>query len=203
MPPDAGLRRALGAGPFLVGGSTHAGEEEALISAWQELRAGPAPALRLILAPRHPERVPQVRASVRRHGVSVGLRSAGAADAAVVVLDTLGELASIYTLADLVFCGGTLASVGGHNMVEPVRAGRVVVHGPHTQNQRHQERLLRPFGVLHRVENARELASVLRALWEDPARQAPAERARQQLAAHQGAVDRALGLLREVDDACA
>ena len=202
-PPSEELKQALGPGPFLIGGSTHAGEEEALLSVWLELRNGPAPRLRLLLVPRHPERVPAVSLSVRRHGARFGLRSAGASEAEVVIVDTVGELASMYGLADLVFCGGTLSPVGGHNLLEPVQAGRVVVHGPHIQNQRHQERLLRPFGVLRRVENARELGPVLRALWADPQRNAPAEAARAGLLAHRGAAERALGLVldREVPDA--
>lgn len=201
--PSEALKQALGPGPFLIGGSTHVGEEEALLSVWLELRNGPAPRLRLLLAPRHPERVPAVSLSVRRHGARFGLRSAGASEAEVVIVDTMGELASMYGLADLVFCGGTLSPVGGHNLLEPVQAGRVVVHGPYIQNQRHQEQLLRPFGVLRRVENARELGPVLRALWADPQRNAPAEAARAGLLAHRGAAERALGLVLdpEVPDA--
>ncbi|MGH2898314.1 MAG: 3-deoxy-D-manno-octulosonic acid transferase, partial [Solirubrobacteraceae bacterium] len=150
---SASLVQALGAGPFLLGGSTHAGEEEALLAAWRQLRATAAPDLRLVLAPRHPERVADVLNTVRRHGAGAGLRSQGAPDAEVVVVDTVGELASLYALSELVFVGGTLAHVGGHNLVEPVQAGRVVVHGPYTENQRTQEDLLAPLGVLHRVEN--------------------------------------------------
>jgi len=189
------LRGALGPGPFLIGGSTHAGEEEALLRAWRELREGAASGLRLLLVPRHPQRVPAVCTLLERHGARFGLRSEGAADAEVVIVDTVGELASLYALADLVFCGGTLARVGGHNLIEPVQAGRVLVHGPHLENQRHQEQLLRPFGVLHRVGDSKELGRVLGELWADPERDAPAERARQGLLAHRGAVERALELV--------
>lgn len=195
--PDESLRGALGPGPLLVGGSTHAGEEEALLAAWLELRAGPAPALRLVLVPRHPDRADQVLDTARRFGASAGLRSKGAARADVVVVDTVGELGSIYPLADLVFCGGTLAPVGGHNMVEPVQAGRVLVHGPHTENQKVQEALLRPLGVLHRVERARDLPAALERLWRDRDRNAPALRAQEALNAHRGAADRALALVVE------
>ena len=72
--------------------------------------------------------------------------------------------------ADLVFAGGTLAPVGGHNLVEPVQAGRVVVHGPHLENQRSQARLLEPLGVLHRIDGAAQLSETLRLLWADPQR---------------------------------
>ena len=111
------------------------------------------------------------------------------------MVDTLGELASLYALADLVFCGGTLAHVGGHNLIEPVQAGRVVVHGPHIENQRHQVQLLRPFGALYRVEDAKGLSQVLGALWADPKRNTPAERAREGLESHRGAAERSLALV--------
>ncbi|MFI5315941.1 MAG: 3-deoxy-D-manno-octulosonic acid transferase [Myxococcota bacterium] len=196
-PPSQALRDALGRGPLLVGGSTHPGEEEALLSAWQRLRASHAPELRLVLVPRHPERVPEVARTVRRNGARVGLRSQGAADADVVVVDSVGELASVYQLADLVFVGGSLAPIGGHNLVEPVQAARVVVHGPHTQNQRTQEALLAPLGVLRSIENAAGLERALRQLWIDPDRNAPAREAAKRLEEHRGATDRALALVLE------
>lgn len=195
--PSAALMEALGAGPFLVGGSTHPGEEEALLEAWLLLRAR-SPALRLILAPRHPERAAEIADAMERRGVRPGLRSEGTARAEVVILDTLGELASIYRIADLVFAGGTLAPVGGHNLIEPVQAGRIVVHGPHTQNQRSQEQLLAPLGVLRRVESEAELGAALAELWCDPERNTPAARARPELEKHRGAVALALALVLEL-----
>ncbi len=195
LPEGSELASALGDGPFLVGGSTHPGEEETLLSAWRSLRDREAPGLRLILAPRHPERVPEVLKTVRRFGLEPGLRSAGAARADVVVLDTIGELDAVYALAALVFVGGTLARVGGHNLLEPVQAGRIVVHGPHFENQRSQQRLLEPLDVLRPVQNARELVETLERLWNDPQRNAPAERARAALAEHRGASERALALI--------
>jgi 3-deoxy-D-manno-octulosonic-acid transferase len=193
--PSAELRAAVGGGPLLVGGSTHPGEEEALLQAWQRLRATRAPELRLVLVPRHPERVPEVARTARRHGARAGLRSAGAADADVVVVDTVGELASLYHLAELVFVGGSLAPVGGHNLIEPVQAGRVVVHGPNVANQRTQVALLEPFGVLRSIENAAALERALRELWNDPERNAPAREAAKRLEEHRGAADRALALV--------
>ncbi len=193
--PSQALLEALGAGPFLIGGSTHPGEEEALLGAWRQLRDAGASGLRLLLVPRHPERAADVCKTVRRHGARVGLRSQGAADSEVVVVDSVGELSSLYRIAELVFAGGTLAHVGGHNLVEPVQAGRVVVHGPHTENQRTQEDLLAPFGVLSRVENAAELSRSLSALWADPDRNAPASEAAKHLDEHRGATDRVLALV--------
>jgi 3-deoxy-D-manno-octulosonic-acid transferase len=141
--------------------------------------------------------VPEVARTVRRNGARAGLRSAGAADAEVVVVDSVGELASLYHLAELVFVGGSLAPVGGHNLVEPVQAARVVVHGPNVQNQRTQQALLAPLGVLRAVENAAELERVLRELWLDPDRNAPAREAAKHLEEHRGAADRVLRLVLE------
>ncbi len=188
-PADDELRAAIGPGPLLVGGSTHAGEEEALLHAWMPLREK---GLRLVLVPRHPERVAEICANLRRNRVDFGLRSDGAPEAEVVVVDSIGELGALYALADLVFVGGTLAPIGGHNLVEPVQAGRVVLHGPHTHNQQTQLRLLEPLGVLHPVANARELSLAIAALWDDPDRNAKAESASASLVHHRGATQRAL-----------
>lgn len=193
--PSAELIDALGPGPFLLGASTHEGEEEILLRVWRELnREGQGP-VRLLLAPRHPERVPAVMRLLRGEGVEAGLRSEGAASADVVVLDTLGELASVYVLAGLVFSGGTLAPVGGHNLLEPVQAGRVVVHGPHTENQRSQVELLAPLGVLRLAKDEAALLQTCRDLWKDAERDAPASGAADALRAHRGAASRAFDLI--------
>jgi 3-deoxy-D-manno-octulosonic-acid transferase len=161
--------------------------------------------LRLVLVPRHPERVPEICANLRRNRVDFAVRSEGAAEAEVVVVDSIGELGALYAMADLVFVGGTLAPIGGHNLVEPVQAGRVVLHGLHTQNQQTQQRLLEPLGVLHPVADAHELSESMAALWDDPDRNAPAQSASASLAHHQGATRRALlaidRIWRETDDA--
>ncbi len=196
-PPSDELRAAIGEGPFLVGGSTHAGEEEALLEAWRELRERVAPALRLVLVPRHPERVPGLLRMLRREAVSVGLRSEGAAKADVVLVDSIGELTSLYALAELVFVGGTLAPIGGHNLLEPVQAGKLVVHGPHIENQRSQVRLLRPLGVLRRVERDGDLGPALGRLWADDERAELGARGRAALEAHRGALGRSLELVLE------
>jgi 3-deoxy-D-manno-octulosonic-acid transferase len=190
--PSPSLISALGPGPFVLGGSTHPGEEEALIAGWRRLRSEGAKDLRLLLVPRHPERAPEVLRTARRFGVSVALRSFGALGADVVVVDSVGELASLYHLAEIVFVGGTLAHVGGHNFVEPVQAGRIAVHGPHVENQRAQVELLAPLGVLVPIANAAELERALVTLWADPERNAPALAAAKQLDANRGATVRTL-----------
>lgn len=194
--PSEALLLAVGKGPLLVAGSTHPGEEEPLVDAWRALLPE-APSLRLVLAPRHPERAVAVLESLRARGVAAELRSRGAAAAPVVVLDTLGELAALYRLATLAFVGGTLVPIGGHSLMEPVAAGRVVVHGPHVHNQRAQVERLRPLGVLVEVSGADGLPAALRALWADRLRDAPAAAARDVLMQSRGAVARVLDWLDE------
>lgn len=199
-PPDPTpeLLQALGPGPFLLGASTHEGEELTLYRVWRALRGEGQGPPRLLLAPRHPERVPGIRGALEREGARVGLRSQGSAAEEVVILDTLGELASSYVLAGLVFGGGTLAPVGGHNLLEAVQAGRVVVHGPHTENQRSQLELLAPLGVLRAVQSEEELLRCCRDLWKDAERDAPASAASDVLRAHRGAATRAAERIREL-----
>jgi 3-deoxy-D-manno-octulosonic-acid transferase len=106
--------------PFLVAGSTHAGEEEAGLHVYQELRAS-FPSLRVLIAPRHIERVEAVLEVAQQMGIEVERRTqrgvqAGVqagAQAPVVVLDTVGELSEIYAAADVTFVGGSLVERGG------------------------------------------------------------------------------------------
>jgi 3-deoxy-D-manno-octulosonic-acid transferase len=195
--PDDELRRAVGRGPLLVAGSTHAREEESVLRAFQTLRKRGAPEIRLVLAPRHVERAEGLLPLIRSRGLRPALRTRGAAGADVVVLDTIGELASLYGLADLVFCGGSLVPVGGHNLFEAATAGKVVVHGPHLENQRTQVELLKPMGVLQEVGGAEELEATLERLWREPDRHRPAREAATALALHRGAASRSLDLLLE------
>jgi 3-deoxy-D-manno-octulosonic-acid transferase len=120
----------------LVAGSTLAPEEEILLDVFQALRKKYAD-LFLILAPRHPERFPEVAKLAEVRELRVVRRSTlqrPAADADIMILDTMGELASIYAAADLVFMGGSLATWGGHNIIEPAAEGKPVVFGPHMSN---------------------------------------------------------------------
>ena len=120
--------------PVVVAGSTHAGEEEILLGAIVAARRV-FPELRLVLAPRHLERLPVVLSAAAAHG-RVGLltRASECRDAVVVVVDTMGELATLYALADLAFVGGTLVPVGGHNLLEPAAFGVPIFTGPHIGN---------------------------------------------------------------------
>ncbi|NCA82729.1 MAG: 3-deoxy-D-manno-octulosonic acid transferase [Opitutae bacterium] len=126
--------------PVLLGGSTWAGEEDALLDIAQEARKS-LPELMLVLVPRHAERREEVRAEIRQRGMSVVQRSQFADGAAplaprpdVLLVDTTGELRGFYAAADVVFVGKSLTQVGGQNPIEPARDGKPVVVGPHMEN---------------------------------------------------------------------
>ena len=122
---------------LFVAGSTHPGEEEIILEAYKTLRSHHRN-LRLLLAPRHPERAPQIEKLVTKHGF-VPFRvsqlpsprlSALNSQLSILILDTIGQLRSIYGLADLVFVGGSLVPRGGHNPIEPACLGKPILFGP-------------------------------------------------------------------------
>ena len=121
--------------PVFMAGSTHEGEEELLLAVYRRL-AERHPLLQLVLAPRYVERSGRIMALSAEAGLSVRLRSGGAAagNAQVTVLDTIGELAVAYRLASLVFVGGSFVARGGQNVLEPAAQGCPVLFGPHMEN---------------------------------------------------------------------
>lgn len=130
---------------FLVAGSTLEGEEAALLEAWPRLRERD-PELAVILAPRHPERFGTVGGLLDRSGIGWVRRSDWKAQTSgaesplgpsqILLLDTIGELASVYSLATIAFVGGSLVPAGGHNPLEPAQFGVPIVMGPHYANFR-------------------------------------------------------------------
>jgi 3-deoxy-D-manno-octulosonic-acid transferase len=130
------LRTAIGDRVTIAAASTHAGEETALIETHRRLRHT-FPRLLTIIAPRHPDRGPGIVEIARDGGLTASLRSRGRLPEPqddIYVVDTLGELGLVYRLAPIVFMGGSLASHGGQNPVEPIKLGAAVLHGPHVWN---------------------------------------------------------------------
>jgi 3-deoxy-D-manno-octulosonic-acid transferase len=122
--------------PLVLAASTHAPEEKVVLESFQRLRE--AQPVRLMLAPRHPERFNEVAELIQASGLSWARRTnapaASDATAAVVLLDTIGELPAMYPLATAVFVGGSIVDRGGHNVLEPAAHGVAVITGAHTHN---------------------------------------------------------------------
>ena len=204
--PDAGdaaglWRRRLGLGPstpLWIAGSTHRGEEEIVLDAHGRLHAH-LPGAGLVIAPRNPERVAEVVELVRRRGFEVVRRSELPRQRrpdTVIVVDTVGELASMYCAGDVVFVGGSLVPGGGHNMLEPAFRWKPVLFGPHTVNFRESTALLLASGGGLLVRDAAELAAALRRLFADAdLRAALGCAAREAAASRQGAVRETLDLI--------
>jgi len=132
----AALRAAVGDRPIIAAASTHAGEETALIEAHRRLR-NTFPRLLTIIVPRHPDRGPGIVEIANAAGLSTTLRSRDAQpdrDDDIYVVDTMGELGLVYRVAPIVFVGGSLASHGGQNPIEPIKLGAAILHGPHVWN---------------------------------------------------------------------
>jgi 3-deoxy-D-manno-octulosonic-acid transferase len=190
--------------PVVVAGSTAAGEDALVLRAFMELRAA-RPDLFLVLAPRHPERVPAAIERASALGLSTHRLSSGddraAAAASVLIVDTLGELSGLYALAAAAFVGGSLVPVGGHNLLEPVAAGSPVVFGPHVAHVAETAAALIAAGAGEQVEDAEALARALERLLADPAEGARRVQAgRSWLEGHRGALDRSVGLILRVVD---
>jgi len=130
------LQSAIGQRTTIAAASTHAGEETALIETHRRLRRS-FPQLLTLIAPRHPDRGPGIAEIASAGGLSATLRSRGGLPQAkddIYVVDTLGELGLVYRLAPIVFVGGSLASHGGQNPVEPIKLGAAILHGPNVWN---------------------------------------------------------------------
>jgi 3-deoxy-D-manno-octulosonic-acid transferase len=156
------------ADPILVAASTHKGEEPIVITAFQTLLAE-TPSFKLILAPRHPERGEEVAVLLKEAGLSFKRRSTGqgAATPQVVLLDTFGELGLAFNVADLVFMGGSLTPVGGHNVLEAAAQFKPVIYGPYMYKTRESQRLLEEVDAGFTVHDAVELAATVRRLRSD------------------------------------
>lgn len=192
----ARLAAVLGSAPVWVAASTHPGEEERVLEAHALARQA-LPDLRLILAPRHPERGAEVAALAHRLGFPATRRSAGEGPVGSVwVLDTLGELGLAYRLGLGAFVGGSLVAKGGQNPLEPARLGRPVALGPHTEHFAEIAAGLVSAGAASRVHTPGALADWVVRLVRDPAWREAAGKAGAAFAApHQGVLDRTVQAL--------
>lgn len=192
-------------GPVVIAGSTHEGEDEVMISALKMLRKD-VPSLNFVIAPRHPDRFKKVEEMVKTSGLSYVKRSELSAvshqssamnekmSGTVIILDTIGELASAYCVAEIAIICGSFVDHGGHNPLEPASCGKPVVCGPYMGNFPFIEDFYRGGGAVK--STAEELSDVIGRLLEAPdERKRMGERARVLYDEKAGAVNRAIEIL--------
>lgn len=193
--------------PVVVAGSVVAGEEEAVLAAYDIVQRRWRHAL-LVLAPRKPERFDAAEALVKERGWNVARRSridmASSLDenGDVLILDSIGELAGMYSLGDAVFVGGSLVNSGGHNILEPAWFGKPPVFGPSMQNFRDIAARFSSAGAGLYVGSGEALGGAWTRLIADPEqRERMGQKARALVEANRGATARSLGRIVEILDA--
>ena len=187
--------------PMILAASTHSPEEEMMLESIKQLRTKQP--VRLMIAPRRPERFNEVAALIQKSGLSWARKTNPEQpediDAAVILLDTIGELRATYSLADVVFVGGSIVDKGGHNVLEPAAAGAAVVTGAHTHNFHAVVDLMVEAGAIVQlppVITTEEITNVFSNLLASPGdRDALGRRAKQLVTDNQGATDRTLKLI--------
>jgi len=186
-----------GAGPILVCGSTVDEEEPLLLRAFENVLASHAKAV-MILAPRHPERFAEVAQILEQLGIRFWRRSLWNGEpivGGVLLVDTIGELAALYGLADIAFVGGSLVPRGGHNIIEPAQHGVPIVVGNHTENFRDIVGLFQSRNAV-RVVGPAELPLVfMELIANDSERRALGKRGAETLQSQSGATARTLDAL--------
>jgi 3-deoxy-D-manno-octulosonic-acid transferase len=195
----AGLRAAIGKdSPVIVCGSTAEGEEEPLLSAFKAVQQQ-FPAAVMILAPRHPERFEKVAALIASQGFLLQRRTlwqpAQPIRSGIFLLDSVGELAAIYELADIAFVGGSLVPTGGHNILEPAQYGAAILVGPHTFNFREIVALFEKDGAVKTMAAEALPAQVISLLNHPEDRQRMGLAAKDLFTKHAGATRRTLEAL--------
>lgn len=150
---------------IMVIGSTHDNEEEQFIEIYKELKKEYKDLL-MILAPRHIERIPEIEEKYQKAGINTIKRTEieKRQGESVILLDTIGELGKIYSLADLVFVGGSLVEFGGHNILEPAAHGRLVFFGPHMFDFKESARVLLENKAAIQVKDKEELKEKMKAV---------------------------------------
>ena len=196
----AALRRTWGASRGIwIAASTHAGEEQQVFDAFEQVLER-LPGSLLVLVPRRPERFREVAALARRRGYDPAMRSDRPADCTatqVFIGDTIGELIVFYAAADVAFVGGTLVERGGHNMLEPAALGLPVLYGPHAFNFADIGPRLVEAGGAEMVRDSASLGrAVVRYLADADLRHVTGAKGRTFVERNRGAGDRVLALIR-------
>jgi 3-deoxy-D-manno-octulosonic-acid transferase len=159
---------------LLVAASTHPGEEKIILEVYKKLGAE-LPNLKLLIAPRHPERCPDIEELVKEldfMSQKISLLDLRIQEPEgpqrVFILDTIGELVNYYAIADIVFVGGSLVKTGGHNILEPASLGKAILFGPHMFNFRDIADLFLNNAAARLVRNPEELKNNIKYLLGHP-----------------------------------
>jgi len=200
------MKRLLGVSGqelFFIAGSTHEGEEEAVVEAYLRIRQD-HPETILVLAPRHVERTARVEKLLANHGINDFVRRSqvgegGLKGKRVVLWDTLGELFKVYSLGTVVFCGASLVPRRGQNILEPAAWGKVVLYGPSMEDFLDAHELLQGVGAGIMVRNSEELAERCLHLINHPREmKSRGEAGKEALLAQRGAARRNAELARKL-----
>jgi 3-deoxy-D-manno-octulosonic-acid transferase len=183
---------------LFVSGSTHPGEEEIILAVYKNMLSE-FPQLKLLLAPRHPERAKEIEKMVLKYGFrpvriyQLPLKSCAYITQPVFILDTIGQLINYYALADIVFVGGSLVEIGGHNILEPLALSRPVICGPYMFNFQDIADLFLENKACLLACNQKELETRIRDLLNNPAKiDALTQKAKDLILRNQGATQRNL-----------
>ncbi len=187
---------------LLVFGSTRPGDEALALQCWRDLRSS-YPHLRLVIVPRHLERVAEIQRTINApHVLRSGLEQPGGRDSAtdILLVDTMGELVFWYALASVAVIGGSFhPGVEGHNPLEPAALGVPTVFGPYISNFRDPAKTLLEAEGAVQVMDVNHLPELLHSLLDDPAeRRQLGTRARKVVLKHQGAVEKNVDLVESV-----
>ncbi|NPA52713.1 MAG: 3-deoxy-D-manno-octulosonic acid transferase [Aquificae bacterium] len=150
----------------LIAGSTHEPEERILLEVFSKLKKK-YPHLTLIIAPRHLERINQIIELIKKFGFSYSFRTqTKKLDTDVYIVDTLGELSGLYRYADVVFVGGTIADIGGHNILEPALEKKPVIIGKHYHKIKDLYNMLKGYNIVSVVDDEAQLLEKISNLLE-------------------------------------
>lgn len=190
-------------GPVIVAGSTHAGEEQIIIDAYRE-NVYLFPGLKLIIAPRHPERFKEAEETIISSDMryikrtELGTETAGLQGRSfnILLLDTVGELSAVYSIADMAIMGKSFEGFGGQNPLEPAYWGKPIICGPHMENFPFTKTFLDEDAAFE--VTAAGLAKKIKELLMQPEKaRAAGEKARSLYLRNSGAVDRAVKIIGE------
>lgn len=187
--------------PVFIAASTHSGEDEIILQAFQKIYDG-NPEVLLFLVPRHPERAGEIIELCREYDFTYCRRSLGeipSIHTQVFIGDTIGELLLFYAVSDIAFVGGSLVEKGGHNVLEPAALGIPVITGPFMYNFAQIDKLLSDSEAIIKVKNADSLANaVLGLLNDEKKRQAVGKRGEGVIAKNRGASEKQLNLIAKL-----